>query len=140
MEGVSNSPADLILDGVYTSLRKTVGMTFSRKKSNIFLSDESFSVLSCSLCTEVNIEKELKDRDGLDYTEKEHKIVLRNGEFKVQCKNKKHKFLLYEKLTKNLDLKCDEDNSQCHAITIDFKHSQMPECLGKIKTHKLYRR
>ena len=31
----------------------------------------------------------------------------------------------------NLDLKCEEDNSKTFAITIDFKYSQMPECLGK---------
>ena len=135
MEGVSNSPADLILDGVYTSLRKTVGIIFSRKKSNILLQDESFSVLSCSLCTEGNIGKKLRNRDGLDYSDKEHKIVLRNGNFKVQCKNGKHKFHFNKKLVKNLDLKCDEDNSQSHTITIDFKHSEMPECLGRSKTH-----
>ena len=116
-------------------LEKNSRNDFFKEKIKHLFSDESVSVLSCSPCTEGNIEKELKDRDGLDYTEKEHKIVLRNGDFKVQCKNQKHKFFLYEKLMKNLDLKCDEDNSQSSAITIDFKHSQMPECLGKIKTH-----
>ena len=100
---------------------------FIKEKIKHLLSDERVSVPSCSLCTKGNIEKELKDRYGLDFTEKDYKIVLRNGDFKVKCKNKKHKFLL--------DLKCDDDNSQSHAITIDFKHSQMPECLGKIKTH-----
>ena len=108
---------------------------FFKEKIKHFLSDEMVSFPSCSLCTKGNIEKELKDRYGLDYTEKDHTIVLRNGDFKVQCKNKKHKFLLYEKLKTNLGLKCDDDNSQSHAITIDFKHSQMPECLGKKLRH-----
>ena len=75
----------------------------------------------------------MRNRDGLDYTDREHKIVLRNGDFKVQCKNGRHKFLLKEKLVKNLDLKCDDSKS--NTITIDFKHSEMPECLGRSKTH-----
>ena len=100
---------------------------------HFLIKDEGVSVLKCGLCTESNIGKKLGERDNLDYTDKDHKVVLRRktGEFKVQCRNRKHKFFYQKKFMTNLDLKCEEDNSKTFAITIDFKYSQMPECLGK---------
>lgn len=113
-------------------LKNSKNYPFFNLRFKHLIKDEGVNVLKCGLCTESNIEKKLKERDRLDYTDKDHKVVLgRAGEFKVQCRNRKHKFFYKNKLIRSLDLTCEEDNSKSFAITIDFKYSEMPECLGK---------
>ena len=125
--------------GVYTSLRITVGIYFSSEKIQTFLfKDESVGALRCGLCTTSNIEKKLKIRSifsKFDFTDDHHKVVLKNGDFKVECRDRKKKFFHQREFIKNLDLKCEEDNFESYAIRVDFKYynqyRRMPECLGK---------